>query len=169
MTLETSTCSRHSRILLGEVTMSWRTKLLTAAIGLGVALSIGLSAAPAEARFFGGVGFGYPRVFRPFFRPLPGVFRPLIPPPPYVGGPRARRKGATSTLNHRNRGRRMAFCPPVAHHAASPARVSLGDDNDREDVMPMTINTDARCGGLGGTAAMFGACLLALSAWLSPA
>ena len=33
----------------------------------------------------------------------------------------------------------------------------------------MTINTDARCGGLGGTAAMFGACLLALSAWLSPA
>src|SRR5437762_8509539 len=84
MTLEASTCSRHSRISLGEVTMSWRTKLLTAAIGLGVALSIGLSAAPAEARFFGGFGFGYPGFYRPYYRPYPVFYRPYIPPPYYV-------------------------------------------------------------------------------------
>ena len=64
--------------------MSWRTKLLTAAIGLGVALSIGLSAAPAEARFFGGFGFGYPGFYRPYYRPYPVFYRPYIPPPYYV-------------------------------------------------------------------------------------
>src|SRR5438309_1277002 len=48
---------------------------------------------------------------------------------------------------------------------SDPAKVG----NEREDVMPVSINTHrGRC-GLGGTAAMFGACLLALSAGLSPA
>jgi hypothetical protein len=70
--------------MLGEVTMSWRTKLLTAAIGLGVALSIGLSAAPAQARFFVGYGFGYPGFYRPYYRPYPVFYRPYIPPPIYV-------------------------------------------------------------------------------------
>ena len=40
---------------------------------------LGLSAAPAQARFFGGYGFGYPG----FYRPFPVFYRPyLVPPPP---------------------------------------------------------------------------------------
>ena len=59
--------------------MSWKTKLISAAIGLGLALSVGLSATPAQARFFVGFGFGYPG----FYRPYPVFYRPyLLPPPP---------------------------------------------------------------------------------------
>lgn len=57
--------------------MSWKTKLISVAIGLGLAFSMGLSATPAQARVF--VGFGD----RPFYRPYPVFYRPyLLPPPP---------------------------------------------------------------------------------------
>jgi hypothetical protein len=41
-------------------------------------LLIGLSAAPAQARFFVGFGLGYPG----FYRPFPVFYRPYLPPPP---------------------------------------------------------------------------------------
>lgn len=40
-------------------------------------LLIGLSAAPAQARFFVGFGFG-----PGFYRPYPVFYRPYLPPPP---------------------------------------------------------------------------------------
>lgn len=53
----------------------------TIAKGLLVTLAlllVGLSAAPAQARFFVGFGFGYPG----FYRPYPVFYRPYLPPPP---------------------------------------------------------------------------------------
>ena len=46
------------------------------------ALAITLSAAPAQARFFVGFGFGYPGFYRPYYRPYPVFYRPYLPPPP---------------------------------------------------------------------------------------
>ena len=48
-------------------------------LGLALVL-IGLSAAPAQARFFVGFGYGYPG----FYRPYPVFYRPYLPPPPPV-------------------------------------------------------------------------------------
>jgi hypothetical protein len=56
--------------------MSTRAKAL---ILIVAAVLVGLSTAPAQARFFVGFGFGYPG----FYRPYPVFYRPyLVPPPP---------------------------------------------------------------------------------------
>lgn len=57
--------------------MNWRVKLVSTGLAVVAALAVTLSAAPAQARFFVGFGFGYP-----FYRPFPVFYRPYLPPPP---------------------------------------------------------------------------------------
>jgi hypothetical protein len=55
--------------------MSTRAKALIVILAM---LLVGLSAAPSQARFFGGFGFD-----PGFYRPYPAFYRPyLVPPPP---------------------------------------------------------------------------------------
>jgi hypothetical protein len=57
--------------------MNSKTRIVSATLGIAAAVAIVLGAAPAQARFFAGFGFGYP-----FYRPFPVFYRPYLPPPP---------------------------------------------------------------------------------------
>src|SRR5438874_13379483 len=57
--------------------MNWKIRSVSAVLGVVAALTIALTATPAQARFFVGFGFGYP-----FYRPFPVFYRPYLPPPP---------------------------------------------------------------------------------------
>ena len=69
----------------GESSMRTVGKALLVTLAL---VLVGLSAAPAQARFFVGFGFGYPGFYRPYYRPYPVFYRPYIPPPPIYVEPR---------------------------------------------------------------------------------